>query len=114
MKSKKAVALILCVSMLIASYVVPSYATNGTIAGTPAIINIAEEITGIVVNYFAKLINKIAGTDDTNIHSATVNPHSWIEYDGKPIENPCVLGRRNKNGNSRKPCSQRKLYISMV
>ncbi len=88
MKFKKHISLLLCIIMVFSSAALSSYASNGTDAGTPAIINTAEEITGIFVNYFAKLINRIKGTDETDIPAATVNPHSWIEYNGEPIENP--------------------------
>lgn len=88
MKFKKHISLLLCLSVMFSFTILPSYASNGIKSGTPVIINTAEEITGIVVNCFAKLINKIKGTDETDIPSATVNPHSWIEYKGEPIENP--------------------------
>ena len=86
MKIKKYVSVLLCISVIFSFTVLPSNASGRT--HTPAIINMAEEVTGVVVNYFAKLINKNKGTDETDIPSATVNPHSWIEYEGEPIENP--------------------------
>ena len=88
LKVKKHISFLLCISVMFSFAVLPSYASNGTQAGTPAIINTAEEISGIFVNYFAKLINRIKGTDETDIPSATVNPHSWIEYNCNPIEAP--------------------------
>ena len=88
MKFKKYISFILCISMMFSLAVIPTYASNGTQVSTPAIINTAEEIRGIVVNCFAKLINKIKGTDENAISSATVNPHSWIEYNCEPIRNP--------------------------
>ena len=88
MKFKKQVSLLLCIVMIFSTALRPSYATNGTESSTPAIINTAEEITGIVMNFFAKFLNKITGTDETDIPAATVNPHSWIEYNGESIENP--------------------------
>ena len=88
MKFKKQISFLLCAVMVFSSATFPSYASNSTNGRTPAIINTAEEITGVVINYFAKLINNIKGTDETAIPSATVNPHSWIEYSGEPIDNP--------------------------
>ena len=88
MKFKKQISLLLCAAVIFSSATLPSYASDGTKTGTPEIINTAEEIAGIVINYFAKLINNIKGTDETAIPSATVNPHSWVEYNGEPIENP--------------------------
>ena len=88
MKFKKQIALLLCVAMLFSTTTLTSFASDGAGEGTPAIINTVEEIAGIVINYLAKLINNITGADETNIPSATVNPHSWLEYDGEPIENP--------------------------
>ena len=88
MRFKKQISLLLCVVMVFSSATLSSYASDGTNAGTPAIINTAEEITGLVINYFAKLINNVKGTDETAIPPAAVNPHSWIEYNGEPIENP--------------------------
>ena len=86
MKSKKLIAFILCVSMIIASCCVPSYAADGKDTNTPFFINILEEFTGIFINYFAKLF--VGNTDETAIPSATVNPHSWVEYNCEPIDNP--------------------------
>jgi len=54
MRFKKQISLLLCVVMVFSSATLSSYASDGTNAGTPAIINTAEEITGLVVNYFAK------------------------------------------------------------
>ena len=88
MKFKKQISLLLCVAMLFSTTTLTSFASDGAGEGTPAIINTVEEIAGIVINYLAKLINNITGTDETNIPSATVNPHSWLEYNGEPIENP--------------------------
>lgn len=88
MKFKKYISFILCISMMFSFAVIPTYASNGTQVSTPAIINTAEELRGIVVNCFAKLINKIKGTDENAIPSATVNPLSWIEYNCEPIGNP--------------------------
>ena len=88
MKFKKYISFLLCISVILAFTVIPSYASNGTSKGTPAIINTAEEISGIFANYFAKLINRITGTDETNIPSAMVNVHSWVDYKGESIENP--------------------------
>ena len=69
MKFKKQISLLLCVAVIFSSATLPSYASDGTKTGTPAIINIAEEITGIVINNFAKTINNITGTDETAIPS---------------------------------------------
>lgn len=88
MNFKKYISLFLCSAMILSVTSIPSYATDGGKTSTPAIINTAEEITGIVINFFARLMNKITGTVETDIPAATVNPHSWIEYDGEAIENP--------------------------
>lgn len=88
MKIKKHISFLLCISVILSFSVLPSYASDSTKASTPAIINIAEEITGTIINCIAKLFNNIIGTDETAVPSATVNPPSWIEYKGEPIENP--------------------------
>ena len=88
MRFKKQISLLLCVAMIFSSTTLSSYASSGTTAGTPAIISKVEEISGIFINYFAKLINRITGTDETSIPSAAINPHSWVECNGEPIKNP--------------------------
>ena len=88
MKLKKCISILLCISVIFSFTVLPSNASGRTRTHTPAIINMAEEITGVVVNYFSKLINKNKGIDETAVPSATVNPHSWIEYEGEPIVSP--------------------------
>ncbi len=88
MNFKKCISLFLCLVMIFSTALIPSHATDGNKTSTPAIINTAEEITGIVISFFARLLNKITDTDETDIPAAAVNPHSWIEYSGEAIENP--------------------------
>ena len=89
MNFKKCTALILCSVMIFSTALIPSNAAFGKDrVNTPAIINFAEKITGVVVNHCAKLINSIRGTDETAIPSPEVSPHSWIECDAEAIENP--------------------------
>ena len=88
MKFKKLISVLVCIAMMFSASAFRTYAANETNTGTPAIINTAEEFIGIVVNCFAKIINKISGVDETDIPSATVNPHSWVEYNGEAIDNP--------------------------
>ncbi|MBR3835949.1 MAG: DUF4038 domain-containing protein [Clostridia bacterium] len=88
MSFKKGLSLLLCLIMIFSTAITPSYAAFGNKTKTPAIINVAEKITGVVINSFAKMINKTKGIDETDIPSATVNPPSWIEYNGDAIENP--------------------------
>ena len=89
MISKKCISLFLCFIMIISTALIPSFAANeDSPTSTPAIINAAEEITGIVINSFARLLNKIIGTDETDIPNATVNPHSWTECNSEAILSP--------------------------
>lgn len=89
MNIKKGVSLFLCFIMICSTALTPSYATDcNNKPSTPAIINAAEKITGVVVNSFARMLNKIKGTDETDIPAAAVNPSSWIECDAQAIDNP--------------------------
>ena len=55
MRFKKYISCLLIVAVIFSSVALPSYASE---TGTPAIINAAEEFTGIIINYLAKLISQ--------------------------------------------------------
>ncbi len=74
--------------MLFSSVCIPSYASDGQNRQIPFIITAAEEISGIFISLIARVCNSISNKSETDIPSATVNPHSWTEYEGEPIENP--------------------------
>ena len=88
MKFKKSLSLLLCLIMIFSTAITPSYAALGDKTKTPAIINVTEKLAGIVVNSFAKMLNKIKDVDETDIPEAAVNPHSWIEDSSAAIGNP--------------------------
>lgn len=75
--------------MILSFVFVPSYASDSEEVRLPVIISKAEEITGAVVNLFAKFSNLIADINETDIPSPTVNAPSWVEYSDEPsVENP--------------------------
>ncbi len=88
MKFKRTLSSFLCILMIFSFACVPSYATGSTDSKVPFAINIVEEISGALINLFARCWNMITDKSETNTPSATVNTPSWIEYSGEPIENP--------------------------
>ena len=89
MKFKRTVSSLLCISMIFSFVCIPSYATDSDNIKVPFVIDKAEEISGIFINFIAKYWNRLANKTETEIPTATVNAPSWVEYTGEPsVTNP--------------------------
>lgn len=87
---KKLISLILSAVIILSCFPIGVNADSGNENTVSSFVNTFEETTGIIINFIAKLWNKIAGINETNIPEPSINQPSWEKYEGEVILNPDI------------------------
>ncbi len=79
---KRCISIFMVINIMILSFFVPAYAENGKSGSVPGIALSFEKASGIIVNLFAELFDKLIKTDEADIETAEPFQFSWEESDG--------------------------------